>query len=343
MFNLTKILDSLDSAAKDTLEEEKEQPSATWIRSQRKGQRSESDIQDIQLNLGPVPDTPLTGAAKYGLAERKTERMQDHKENVVTKEESHQAVLQPHVSQRKQESRPSSAGKTTVAKYEGSAEERAAAVEVLSATSQAHATASTALAAANKGAVEPVEANKAGQAQHLASDQVTETTPKLVNASATATADPQSSSAVRAVAADTARISSSPQSGGDARKVAELEAEIEQLNGEALELEDQVASLQAEGKEAWTQYQRAQEAASARESELSEELRVLSKELAAEKQQALLASTRNTEDLGEAMSQLHAAQQEVGLVFSFIRPLFCAAGCLLIRFDHHPYYHHPHL
>lgn len=47
MFNFSNILDSLDSAAKDTLDEPA--PSATWLRSQRKGGNSSSSSSIISL------------------------------------------------------------------------------------------------------------------------------------------------------------------------------------------------------------------------------------------------------------------------------------------------------
>ena len=89
-----------------------------------------------------------------------------------------------------------------------------------------------------------------------------------------------------------------------------LEREIERLNGECLELEEQVGSLKAEGQEAWTSYQRAQEKAAAIESELQEEVRSLNKAWTQDKQQFLAQAAQLREDCETSIKNMHEAQAE---------------------------------
>jgi hypothetical protein len=92
--------------------------------------------------------------------------------------------------------------------------------------------------------------------------------------------------------------------------VEELEGEIERLNGECLELEAQVASLQAEGKEAWASYQRAQESAAAREGEAADELKGVHKAWSKEKTDFLKETARLKADCETALSKMRLAVQE---------------------------------
>lgn len=73
MFGLSNILDSLDSAAKDTLQEGSA-PSATWLRSQRKAsnnsslreQESDLKLKDSRLNLNAYAQRPVTDTVASG-------------------------------------------------------------------------------------------------------------------------------------------------------------------------------------------------------------------------------------------------------------------------------------
>jgi len=89
-----------------------------------------------------------------------------------------------------------------------------------------------------------------------------------------------------------------------------VDAEIERLNGECLELEEQAASLKTEVQEAWNTYQAAQEKAAAREAELQEEIRALQKAKKTDKQQMLAQLTTLGNDRDEALRGMRAAQAE---------------------------------
>ena len=68
MFSIGGFLDSLDTAAKETLEEETDKgPSATWIRSQRKGGSSSNVAGAVDDEGFPVPvNAPSLGASHQG-------------------------------------------------------------------------------------------------------------------------------------------------------------------------------------------------------------------------------------------------------------------------------------
>ena len=92
--------------------------------------------------------------------------------------------------------------------------------------------------------------------------------------------------------------------------VQQLEREIERLNGECLELEEQVGSLKTEGQEAWTSYQRAQEKAAALEATLQEEVNSLNKAWTQDKQQFLAQATQLREDCETSIKNMREAQEE---------------------------------
>lgn len=98
--------------------------------------------------------------------------------------------------------------------------------------------------------------------------------------------------------------------GGRGDDVEDLEAEIERLNTECLELEDQVNSLKSEGQEAWASYQRAQEHAAVREGELQDEIKALNKACSQDKQQHLAQITKLRGDCDSSIAKMREAVQE---------------------------------
>lgn len=116
------------------------------------------------------------------------------------------------------------------------------------------------------------------------------------------------SKAVRATSVLAPSSSSSSSSSSSTSVV--VDAEIERLNGECLELEEQAASLKTEVQEAWNTYQAAQEKAAAREAELQEEIRALQKAKKTDKQQMLAQLTTLDNDREEALRGMRAAQAE---------------------------------
>jgi len=89
-----------------------------------------------------------------------------------------------------------------------------------------------------------------------------------------------------------------------------MRQEIEELNRECLELESQSKSLKSEVKEAWDNYNKAQEKAVFRESELHDEVKQLQKAKLLDKQQLLSQISKMTDDLTEAMKQVTVAQTQ---------------------------------
>lgn len=89
-----------------------------------------------------------------------------------------------------------------------------------------------------------------------------------------------------------------------------MRQEIEELNRECLELETQSKSLKSEVKEAWDNYNKAQEKAVFRESELHDEVKQLQKAKLFDKQHLLSQITKTNEDLSEAMKQVAVAQTQ---------------------------------
>ena len=89
-----------------------------------------------------------------------------------------------------------------------------------------------------------------------------------------------------------------------------MRQEIEELNRECLELETQSKSLKSEVKEAWDNYNKAQEKAVFRESELHDEVKQLQKAKLLDKQHLLSQITKTNEDLSEAMKQVAVAQTQ---------------------------------
>jgi chromosome segregation ATPase len=86
--------------------------------------------------------------------------------------------------------------------------------------------------------------------------------------------------------------------------------EIETLNGECLELEDQVAALKGEVQEAWSSYKGSQEKAAFREAELQDELRMIQKAKSTDKQSLLQQMGRLGEDVDGALKQMRQMQGE---------------------------------
>ena len=94
---------------------------------------------------------------------------------------------------------------------------------------------------------------------------------------------------------------------GESADVEDLEAEIERLNTECLELEDQVNSLKSEGQEAWSSYQRSQEHAAVREAELQDEIKSLNKSWSQDKQQHLSQITKLRGDCDSSIAKMREA------------------------------------
>ena len=114
----------------------------------------------------------------------------------------------------------------------------------------------------------------------------------------------------KAVRATSVLAPSSSSSSSSSSTSVVVDAEIERLNGECLELEEQAASLKTEVQEAWNTYQAAQEKAAAREAELQEEIRALQKAKKTDKQQMLAQLTTLDNDREEALRGMRAAQAE---------------------------------
>jgi hypothetical protein len=89
-----------------------------------------------------------------------------------------------------------------------------------------------------------------------------------------------------------------------------MRQEIEELNRECLELETQSKSLKSEVKEAWDNYNKAQEKAVFRESELHDEVKQLQKGKLLDKQHLLSQISKTNDDLAEAMKQVAVAQMQ---------------------------------
>ena len=96
---------------------------------------------------------------------------------------------------------------------------------------------------------------------------------------------------------------------GESADVEDLEAEIERLNTECLELEDQVNSLKSKDR-AWSSYQRSQEHAAVREAELQDEIKSLNKSWSQDKQQHLSQITKLRGDCDSSIAKMREAVQE---------------------------------
>jgi hypothetical protein len=86
--------------------------------------------------------------------------------------------------------------------------------------------------------------------------------------------------------------------------------EIEKLNTECLEFEETVTSLRKEITDAWDSYKVAQERAAIREEELQDEIQLITRAKATDKQQLQAQLTKATEEVSEALKMMRSAQTE---------------------------------
>lgn len=237
--NITNILDSLDSVAKDITEEDA--PSATWVRSQQR--RSQEDTLDESNGIG---------------TERKTENIKRDLRgelSVIGKDEMQARGTEADLTKR------------VAGDYDGTSS---------ISTPYVHHQAKV------KGTMDDTE--------------------RMPPASIIPMRDSSGTDSVVA--------SSSKSSMRETGNTAALEAEIERLNTECLELEDQVRSLKTEGHEAWASYQRAQEHAASIESELQDEITALNKSWSQDKQQHLAQITKLRGDCDSSIAKMKEAIQD---------------------------------
>jgi chromosome segregation ATPase len=99
--------------------------------------------------------------------------------------------------------------------------------------------------------------------------------------------------------------------------------EIEGLNGECLELEDQVQALKGEVQEAWGSYKSSQEKAAIREAELQDELRQVQKAKSTDKQSLLTQMGRVGEEVDGALKQMRQMQGMYMYIYMYIYIYIC--------------------
>ncbi len=234
MFSLSNILDSLDSAAKDTLEEEAG-PSATWLRSQRKGGSSATIKNNYSEASGSDTAWMSTSSSSAHSGDGLERETEEHALSVLANDGVAATPFAKHsvfhdelkkglhtISQQDMVVR-------NIALPPGSAFESAA----------------PAAASSLQDPTTEVGAQSQARRTELAGAKLTHPP-----------------------------VSSTSRTNGPPRHPSQLDAvdEIERLNSECLELEDQVAALKVEVKHAWASYQKAQEQAASREVELQSAL-----------------------------------------------------------------------
>eukprot|EP00596_Hydrurales_sp_CCMP1899_P008393 CAMPEP_0119050878 /NCGR_PEP_ID=MMETSP1177-20130426/72402_1 /TAXON_ID=2985 /ORGANISM="Ochromonas sp, Strain CCMP1899" /LENGTH=633 /DNA_ID=CAMNT_0007029821 /DNA_START=11 /DNA_END=1909 /DNA_ORIENTATION=- len=271
----SNVLNSIDNAAKESLEEPK-QLTATQIRSQRRNQKPSDSIND---NTSRKIDDSQVGdieADDSGISV--SNRM---KSNGDGRDSLSVVTSRQHISANDLINHPSNSTTFNILSSSSSTINN----DTTSFVEGSESTASM-LTSSRLGLAQPQEAMASGN-----------------NLNDNANTSQRSNSTIKST--DSNVIDS------DLKKtLMKRNKEIEGLNGECLEFEDQVQALKREVQEAWGSYKSSQEKAAVREAELQDELRLVQKAKSTDKQSLLQQMGRVGEEVDGALKQMRQMQGE---------------------------------